>query len=186
MNISPTFSKLSSTSQLPLTTAASGIGPKFVRSAKDHAPAVAASGVPAIDPNAPPEEQRFFNKALDMATAPEGNQNLYRLALLLQNEGSDASAYEQFSFRQKPASIQTRGPRIVVNVGSDDDASAGQLTVVNAHIEQKKGVMQDPHIQIAAMRPAIAALCLGMAQRKNMPYAAQALREVQQYVKRFE
>jgi hypothetical protein len=186
MNIAPISSRPASIAQARLPPYhAAGI-PEFTRPVKDGAPGGLAGGpLPRIDPNAPAAEQVLFAQADQMAGGHMPRLGI-RLRMLLATSG-DALVQEQFAFGRKPASVLAQGPQIVINVGSADDGSTGQITLLNGQVREATGTsMLDPLKRRAAVQQASLAICLGIARRNDMPQAAAAIQELQRYSTLFD
>ncbi|MGJ7580114.1 hypothetical protein ACSFA3_08020 [Variovorax sp. RHLX14] len=155
----------------------------FVRPHRDSAPApnVAGRGWTNIDPLASADEKMFFSRASEVAGIEDLSKLRVRFTQIVQAECAGNSRLEEFMFEKEPANVRVVYPRVVINVGSDDKGTAGQLSMVNGRIETAKGaVMQDPKVQALAIQHAALALCLGVArQKETMPYAVTALQELQ-------
>lgn len=156
---------------------------QFIRPHGDRAPAsnVAGRGWTEIDPLASADEKIFFSRASEVAGIEDLSKLQVRFAQIVQAECAGASSFEEFMFKKEPANVRVVYPRVLINVGSDDRGTAGQISIVNGRIETVKGaVMQDPEVQALAIQHAALALCLGVArQKENMPYAVAALQELQ-------
>jgi hypothetical protein len=184
MNIHPTSSTPVSTGRSTAsgTPDAGANAPKFSRTARDGAPGAAAYVPwPQIDPSASAEEQQLFKYASDMSGGGDVHSINARLFNMLRRGRSEVPPTNaQFTFNQMPASVQISDPRLVINVGSDDDGSASQFSLVNNRIAGIKGAsMNNPLQQTAALQRAATAICLGIAQQNNMPHAVAAIQEVQ-------
>ena len=151
---------------------------KFTRPLNDLAPGAGAAfpGFPDIDPNAPEAEKQLFDAVNDVVLGGSLPLIGLRLTNILKREGNQESRHEEFTFRNEPASIQVMFPRMVIRVGSTENGTAGQLSLVNGKVESMKGeVMQDLKVRENVMQHAGFAIGANIARQKNMPFAAATL-----------
>lgn len=153
---------------------------QFVRPPIDSAPPSGTQWVSAgIHPNASAEENDLVDKASGVSTFADFPNLGIRTNYIAQKEGKSATRHEEFMMNNEPASVQVVFPRIVINFGSDEKETAGQLTIINGVVESRKGAaLTDRNISRLAGQHACLALCLNIAREDgNMPYAVASLQE---------
>ncbi|MGJ7580112.1 hypothetical protein ACSFA3_08010 [Variovorax sp. RHLX14] len=160
----------------PSATTASSAGTggtQFVRPARDRVP---SPGFPDIDPNASEAENSLFSRINDFALGGSLPGIGIRLWQILMQEGNQETRQEEFTFRGKPASIKVTYPQVEISVGSNDDGSAGQISMMGGSVKSTQGnVMKDVKVREHVMKHAAFAIGLNIARQQNMPYAVAAL-----------
>jgi hypothetical protein len=153
---------------------------QFVRPPIDSAPPN-GQGWDIIHPNASAEENELVSKAAGVSTFADFPDLGIRTNFIAQKEGKSAPRREDFMMNNEPANVQVMFPRIVINFGSSDKGTAGQVSIINGRVDTKKGAaLHDPNALRLAGQHACLALCLNIARQEgNMPYALARLQEMQ-------